>query len=113
MKLMLTIAIASFALPTFAQAQVSCSPKNGSKSLQVTIEDEANQRAQVLVNNSNGSRLVVDKEVHSVYNNGYTAYSSADGQFYLLVHQAFGDSKLILTDDAGQKVTADLNCNSL
>ncbi len=112
MKLLQTIAMVSFALPIFAQAQVSCFPKNGSKKLKVTIADESTQRAQVLLSNNQGARLVADKEVHSVYANGYTAYTSADGQFYLLVYEAFGEGKLTLTDDAGQKATAELTCKS-
>ncbi|QDK44983.1 hypothetical protein DOM22_07300 [Bdellovibrio sp. ZAP7] len=60
-----------------------------------------------------GSRLVSEKEVHSVYANGYSAFESTDNQFYLLVHQGTGSSKMVLMNEAGEKQTFSLSCNSL
>ncbi|QLY26694.1 hypothetical protein [Bdellovibrio sp. KM01] len=112
MKFLLSIALVSMTLPAFADTTlVTCSPQNGSKRLQVSITDDGTRTAHTIITDSRGNRIESDKEVHSVYANGYTAYESADHEFYLVVNQSYGNSKLVLTDAEGGKSTADLYCN--
>ncbi|WP_413294519.1 hypothetical protein ACLSU7_05300 [Bdellovibrio sp. HCB185ZH] len=112
MKFLLAIALVSLTLPAFADTtQVTCTPQNGSRNLKVYIRGDITPRAQTIITDNRGSRIVSDKEVHSVYANGYTAYESADHEFYLVVNQSYGNSKLILTDAQGNKSTANLNCS--